>query len=687
MKYKILKNVCVVCVVCSLTTGCSDFLDTESPSQQTSQVIYENEGMARAAVMGVYSDLAGTYVYGQKMSVNWQGVSDIELASGYNSDPSKELTSDTGAANFYSDWYNHTIQWQYIFTMAERASTAVEGIRNSEAFKSGNKAMVRYLGEALTLRSLSYFELVRRWGDIPYKEGTSASDLSNVYAGKTSRDSIYAALIRDMQEAIGYLPWMNEVADYNCERITKGFAKGLLARIALFAGGWSVRDGNQFTDDSNVEHYPAAVSGMEELNGFFIGRPKNWQEYYAIAEQQCAEIIGDAQNPHKLDPDYGDIWKTVNHLDYNAYNENLFEVANGMGYSGDVGTLMGREMDGNLFGNTGWGSSYVATNGYYFYSFAPSDKRRDYACYFPKFTKENNKLTEVMRNDMMNVHLGKWSYFWTNDAYRALALTASGRPNTGINWILMRYPDILLMFAEARYQLGEGADSRSDVAGISAREALEMVRERAFGAGSAEIKNYDADFFNAIVNERAWEFGGEGVRKLDLVRWGLLDRKIEEMKEALVKMYDGQSEVRIFDKVFSPENFPEKIYYKMTEKGESGYPEVDLSSVNFYRTLNDNPDPEKYKEMTWMRKENNQDDVVTRSVRILLCATGLRARYDYTPLLGQLQYGTQIQEKLQTYTMGNGVCNYRHLYSIYYDDIYKSNGYLKNSYGYDHSMD
>lgn len=687
MKHKILKNACVVCAVCALTTGCSDFLDTESPSNQTSQVIYENEGMARAAVMGVYSDLAGTYVYGQKMSVNWQGVSDIELASGYNSDPSKELTSDTGAANFYSDWYNHTIQWQYIFTMAERASTAVEGIRNSEAFKSGNKAMVRYLGEALTLRSLSYFELVRRWGDIPYKEGTSASDLSNVYAGKTSRDSIYAALIRDMQEAIGYLPWMNEVADYNCERITKGFAKGLLARIALFAGGWSVRDGNQFTDDSNVEHYPAAVSGMEELNGFFVGRPRNWQEYYAIAEQQCAEIIGDAQNPHKLDPDYGDIWKTVNHLDYNAYNENLFEVANGMGYSGDVGTLMGREMDGNLFGNTGWGSSYVATNGYYFYSFTPSDKRRDYACYFPKFTKENNKLTEVMRNDLLNVHLGKWSYFWTNDAYKALALTASGRPNTGINWILMRYPDILLMFAEARYQLGEGADSRSEVAGISAREALEMVRERAFGAGSAEIKNYDADFFNAIVNERAWEFGGEGVRKLDLVRWGLLDRKIEEMKEALVKMYDGQSEVKIFDKVFSPENFPAKIYYKITDKGESGYPEVDLSSVNFYRTLNDNPDPEKYKEMTWMRKENNQDDVVTRSVRILLCATGLRARYDYTPLLGQLQYGTQIQEKLQTYTMGNGVCNYRHLYSIYYDDIYKSNGYLKNSYGYDHSMD
>ena len=232
----------------------------------------------------------------------------------------------------------------------------------------------------------------------------------------------------------------------------------------------------------------------------------------------------------------------------------------------------------------------------------------------------------------------------------------------------------------------EGADTQSTVAGISAREALEKVRERAFGAGSPEIKNYDSDFFNAIVNERAWEFGGEGIRKLDLVRWGLLDQKIEEMKEALVKIYDGQQTVKIFDKTYEPNQFPDKVYYKM-HTGESGYPEVDIASVNFYRQLNANPDPDQYKELTWVRKENNENDVVTRSVRILLCATGLRASYDYSALLGQLQYGQQIQEKLATYIMGNKVCNYRHFFSIYYDDIYKSNGYLKNSYGYDHSVE
>ena len=154
----------------------------------------------------------------------------------------------------------------------------------------------------------------------------------------------------------------------------------------------------------------------------------------------------------------------------------------------------------------------------------------------------------------------------------------------------------------------------------------------------------------------------------------------------MVKMYDGQSEVKIFDKTYQPNDIPTTIYYKMYT-GVSGYPEVDIESVNFYRQLNGNPDPDNYQELTWFKRENNESDVLSRSVRILLCATGLRAQYDYSSLLGQLQYGSQIGEKLATYTMGNKVCNYRHLFSIYYDDIYKSNGYLKNSYGYDHSVE
>lgn len=677
---------------CLCMASCSDFLDTESLSEQTGEVIYENEGMTRSAIMGIYSQLCDTYVYGQKMSVNWQGVSDIELASGYQNDPST-TGADNGIANYWCNWYLENTKWEGIFKMAELASTTVDGLRKSTKL-SESKTLQGYLGEALVLRSLAYFELVRRYGDVPYKEGMSNSDLSNVYMGKTDRDSIYSCIIKEMKEAINYLPWMG-TSDYNSERVTKGFAKGLLARIALFAGGWSVRDGNAF-DDTNVEHYPNIEGnpGMEETNGFYVGRPKNWRDYYEIAEQQCAELIADSENPHALDPDYGDIWKTVCGLGYNAYNENLFEVANGVGYSGDIGTLMGRAMDGNIgYGQRGFGGTYVSTNAYYFYSFDRADKRRDYACYWPTYKKDSDVdggNREIMNNDIMNVRLGKWSFWWTSDTYRSIAATATSRTPTGINWIIMRYSDVLLMFAEAGYALNGSADMINSVAGISPRQALEAVRQRAFGADSPQVSSYDSDFFEAIVNERAWEFGGEGIRKLDLVRWGLLDSKIEDMKKAMLYMMDGTKTVQIFDKTYNPSDFPQVLYY--TYEGSNLNGEfIDWSSVNFYMNRNANPNPKIYREIRWFpgnywerKDESAAKTLIQNSAKVCACASGLRASYDYTGLLQELQWGAQIQDYIlkNISQMGNGKCNYRHLYPIYYEDVYKSNGYLSNSYGY-----
>ena len=291
----------------------------------------------------------------------------------------------------------------------------------------------------------------------------------------------------------------------------------------------------------------------------------------------------------------------------------------------------------------------------------------------------------------MSVRLGKWSFFWTAESYRSIALTATARTPTGINWIVMRYPDILLMFAEARYMLGKGESSVSDVAGISAARALEMVRERALGSGTEAVMDYKkVDFFDAIVNERAWEFGGEGIRKLDLVRWGLLDSKIEEMKVAMLYMLDGSHPIRIFDKTYQPEEFPNKLYFKYDDNGEF----IDFSSINFYTKRAANPDEKVYTEIKWFPETywnvketdiNKDHSLIKNATKVLVCASGLRKSYDYSQLLSTLKYGSLIQDRLNGYKIGNGVCNYRHLFSIYYDDIYKSKGYLSNSYGYDNS--
>ena len=153
----------------------------------------------------------------------------------------------------------------------------------------------------------------------------------------------------------------------------------------------------------------------------------------------------------------------------------------------------------------------------------------------------------------------------------------------------------------------------------------------------------------------------------------------------MLYLLDGTHTIQIFDKTYEPTDFPVKVYYRYDKEGEF----IDLSSANFYRNLADNPDTEVYSEANWFPRsywnlaEGKESSLVDNSVKILSCATGLRKSYDYTELLGTLKYGELIQAKLNLIDIGNEICNYRHFHSIYYDDIYKSKGYLKNSYGYD----
>src|SRR6218665_2832857 len=152
------------------TISCNeDFLETTSPSKLSSQTVFNTTSMAKAAVMGVYGKMTDTYIYGQKLSVNWQGVSDIETNSGFTTTGYNSTSSDSGAGNFYDDPYNTTTKWESLFQFAELASSAVDGIRNSPVFESKANAMKPLLGQALTLKALASFELVRFWGDIPYK--------------------------------------------------------------------------------------------------------------------------------------------------------------------------------------------------------------------------------------------------------------------------------------------------------------------------------------------------------------------------------------------------------------------------------------------------------------------------------------------------------------------------------------
>ena len=103
-----------------LCTSCMDnFLDTESPSIPSDENLFKSTALTEAALMGVYATMTDTYIYGQKLCVNWQGASDVEVGSGaFSTENYNSTLRDEGAGNFYDDNYNRNTRWDKLYYLA-----------------------------------------------------------------------------------------------------------------------------------------------------------------------------------------------------------------------------------------------------------------------------------------------------------------------------------------------------------------------------------------------------------------------------------------------------------------------------------------------------------------------------------------------------------------------------------------
>ncbi|MDA3616061.1 RagB/SusD family nutrient uptake outer membrane protein [Polluticaenibacter yanchengensis] len=593
-----------------------DFLETSSPSEYTPGVVYSSLAYTEFAITGIYALLTQDQMYSARLPLNYATNTDVEIV-GANATSYKENTN-RGLSNYLGTQDNSSIQreWSTIYKMIERANLAIDGIRKSPLMQTSDSTrMKNFLGEALVLRALGYYELVKNWGDVPFKAEPTKYDLSNVYLPATDRDEIMDFLISDLEEAANNLPWLGTSNYGSSEKITKGFAKGLLARIALSRGGYSIRN----------------------KSGFPTERGSNWEKYYTIARQQCLDII--TQGPHKLNTSYVDIWRKLcgHQLDL-AFNEPLFEVANGLGRSGEMGYSIGIRFYANPKYGFGNNANVVNTTAYYFYSFDQKDIRRDATIAYYAYGNSAGEAKEVFQTNPLSYNFAKWDQRFMNATWQAMNNAANGKFGYGINWAIMRYADVLLMYAETENELNGPT--------ASAKDALKQVRTRAFAAAdqAEKVENYvnalssKTDFFNAIVDERAWEFGGEAVRKYDLIRWNLLRTKIQKQREAFAKMFNAEAP---YDKI------PQSLHYKYQSNNEL----LDKPDINFFTDKGNDVIP-GYTRVPWM-SGYSAGNKTTYMEQVNLFSSGLESP----------------------------VPN-RHLYPIHASVLAESQGKLKNAYGF-----
>ncbi len=664
------------------TTSCSDFLDQTSPSEQTPETIWNSEFYTKARVDQLYGGMInGDRTYDQDIPIKWGTNTDVELVDGFGGN-AINTTHYRGIGNYMADpsYSNFADSWDAMYAIIEDANINIEGIRNSAMLNNGTaeeKAMMqRYLGESLTIRAMIYFDILRYWGDVPLKLESSRSDLSNAYVGKTDRDDIMDTLMVDLEEAIELLPWADEVSGYTTERMTKGYAHGLLAQIAMTRAGWAIREtskadkGYETASDYSDPNYPTQRPGADERKALYEKALKHW-----------SAII--TSGKHALNPSYVNEWKLINQLELDqAYHENLFEIPFGLGDSGELGYTAGVRMDfrstENVSTNYGYNNSSGAlkVTSELFYSYAPNDTRRDITCATIqiKTNAEGVGVEEMLGNTPFELYVGKWDPRMMSDAWLSQNKNASGKLGYGINVVKMRYSQVLLYYAECLNELTGSPDAHYDGdAGITAREALMQVHTRAFeGADVADAQAYvnsiggKDDFFDALVQENAWELAGENVRKWDLIRWNLLVKKTMEAKQNYLKhLTDG--------------TYQKTVYFRYADAAKT---KIDMSTVTWYTNADDakatyDALPAEEKAM-WSSVSSfgssdpmkADDKQVYTNLPNISC--GLAGSTVVSP-----DYGTIVGSGPAEPTVVN-----RYLMPIGTNTISASNGALKNSYGY-----
>lgn len=575
MKNNILKTICLSAGLVGFT-ACSDFLEQTSPSEFPTQNVYESVGYTEFAINKLYGDMGQDQTYSQYIPIVWGLNTDCELIDGLGSE-AYNTGHRRGVMNYNASagWADLAKLWDAMYGIIENANLAIEGIDGSSLLASDNEdgaAMKRYKGEALTIRAMIYFDLVRFFGDIPLKIESSQPDLSNAYLGKTDRDDIMDTLIVNLEEAVDLLPWAGQ-SSYTTERVTKGYAHALLANIALTRAGWAIRETAK--DGYETAAYSDPTYPTQRCDA------QTREKMYKLALKHLSAVM--MEGPHSLNPSFENEWYLLNQLKLDeTYRENLFEIPLGMGFTGELGYSIGVRAN-NYTSKYGRNSSGVQKlTAPYFWSFQENDQRRDVTCSNIKIEEENGVTREIMLgNAPFGIYVGKWDVRKMSDELNALALSTpeSNKWFTGINCVRMRYSQVLLMYAEVMNELAGGpdADYEGSANGMTARQALELVHTRAFDEahkGDAKayvdnIPNSKEAFFEAIVDENAWELAGEGFRKFDLIRWNLLAEKINQFKSDYMSQMQDESS----------NGYPKEVYFNYTDESKT---EIDMSSVTWH---------------------------------------------------------------------------------------------------------
>lgn len=496
-------------------TSCSDWLEMDAYTSDDIETTFSDEVRADKFVQGCYRGLIHNEMFYQL------GMGETVM---HSCEDGSTNNSKYMMCNYKFDALipaTVTTIYKEQYRIIEATNIAISNLSKMPETEKRNQL----LGEAICIRAFCYLNLIRIYGDVPAVytplEEMDPNDENTFYPKRSSRDEIYDKVISEVQSVIDWLPWFEE-SDYQTpERITKQGAYALLARLALYAGGYSLR-WNLETND------PATLKMARRDDATRV------KELYQIADNACFQIINHGSNSlvqaHEDMSGFQYLWYNHCQRNFAATNtEILWETAQyGDVTNSQFTTYAQPGSRGGKYGSLKAMQFMLPT---YYLSFNPKDTRRDVSCtsysiYFLEKGSANDTWVDV-GTTYSCIMPGKFRLSW------CVAPQSNKQRNLDIP--IFRYADVLLMYAETQNYLNNGPTQ-------AAKNALQEVRNRAGVGEELTIPNEQEAFDDAIVQERKWEFATEFTLRTDLIRMNRLTKELAKTKQAMKDLSDRKNE-------------------------------------------------------------------------------------------------------------------------------------------------
>jgi hypothetical protein len=456
-------------VLIVLIAGCSRFLDTERQGgyDEENYPYPGGSGPYDQFIFGAYNELRAFNVHSQFFI----------SATSIRSDDADKGSTPTDGAPFAVDMDNFPVTpsntytnglWLGYFGLINKCNSTIKEVNTNTNIVAPDAVKKQTVGEARFLRAYGYFMLVRLFGRVPLIDSLFSNPAAQNNVPQSSTAQLYAFIESDLIYAVANLP-----ASWDAKfvgRVTSGAANGLLAKVYLTQKKWS---------EAMTAANAVMTSGQYDLSTTY---DKIFREEGENSKESVFEVQATA-SPN-------------------------IQTANGVQYAQIMGVRGAGVWD------VGWGWNTPST--FLEAAYETGDPRKNRTILY---TSTGSTTYQTIYGENLPVGLPNPRYnnkVYTNPAMRA---TIGHRFGYWMNVRVLRYADVVLMFAEAANEVGGTANI------TAARNALNTVRARArAGNGSVlpDVTTTDqATLRDAIRRERRIELAMEHDRFFDIVRWGI----------------------------------------------------------------------------------------------------------------------------------------------------------------------